>query len=59
MALVRSAVRVYVLYAIVTVAWVALSILIGTTIEGPLALFVGLLVLVCLTLAGLFLYGRR
>ena len=49
----------YVLYAIVTVAWVALSILIGTTIEGPLAFFVGLLVLVCLTLAGLFLYGRR
>jgi hypothetical protein len=58
-ALVRSAVRVYVLYATVTVAWVALSILIGTTIEGPLAFFVGLLVLVCLTLAGLFLYGRR
>ena len=59
MALVRSAVRVYVLYVIGTVAWVALSLLIGTTIEGPLAFFVGLLVLVCLTLAGLFLYGRR
>ena len=59
MALVGSAVRVYVLYAIGTVAWVALSLLIGTTIEGPLALFVGLLVLVCLTLAGLFLHGRR
>ena len=59
MALVGSAVRVYVLYVIGTVAWVALSLLIGTTIEGPLAFFVGLLVLVCLTLAGLFLYGRR
>jgi hypothetical protein len=58
-ALVGSAVRVYVLYVIGTVAWVALSLLIGTTIEGPLAFFVGLLVLVCLTLAGLFLYGRR
>jgi hypothetical protein len=46
-------------HAVGTVAWVALSLLIGTTIEGPLALFVGLLVLVCLTLAGLFLYGRR
>ena len=59
MALIGSAVRVYVLYVIGTVAWVALSMLIGTTIEGPLAFFVGLLVLVCLTLAGLFLYGRR
>ena len=59
MALVGSAVRVYVLYAIGTVAWVALSLLIGMTIEGPLAFFVGLLVLVCLPLAGLFLYGRR
>ncbi|PSQ15314.1 hypothetical protein BRC99_01660 [Halobacteriales archaeon QS_7_69_60] len=59
MALAGSAVRVYVLYAVGTVAWVALSLLIGTTIEGPLAFFVGLLVLVCLTLAGLFLYGRR
>ena len=59
MALAGSAVRVYVLYVIGTVAWVALSLLIGTTIEGPLAFFVGLLVLVCLTLAGLFLYGRR
>ena len=59
MALIGSAVRVYVLYAVGTVAWVALSLLIGTTIEGPLAFFVGLLVLVCLTLAGLFLYGRR
>ena len=46
-------------HAIGTVAWMALSLLIGTTIEGPLAFFVGLLVLVCLTLAGLFLYGRR
>ena len=46
-------------HAVGTVAWVALSLLIGTTIEGPLAFFVGLLVLVCLTLAGLFLYGRR
>jgi len=46
-------------HAVGTVAWVALSLLIGTTIEGPLAFFIGLLVLVCLTLAGLFLYGRR
>ena len=59
MALVRSAVRVYVLYAVGTVAWMALSMLIGTTIEGPLAFFVGLLVLVCLTFIGLLVYERR
>ena len=58
MALAESAVRVYVFYAVGAVAWMGVAALVGTIVGGALALLVGLVVLVCFTLAGLFLYAR-
>ncbi|PSP93469.1 hypothetical protein BRC84_05005 [Halobacteriales archaeon QS_1_68_44] len=58
MVLAESVVRVYVFYAVGTVAWMGVAALIGTIVGGALALVVGLIVLVCCTIAGLFLYAR-
>ena len=58
MVLAESAVRVYVFYAVGAVAWMGVAALVGTIVGGALALLVGLAVLVCCTLAGLFLYAR-
>ena len=58
MALAGSVVRVYVFYVIGAVAWMGIAALVGTLVGESLALLVGLVVLVCFTLAGLFLYAR-
>ncbi|PSQ44048.1 hypothetical protein BRD07_00760 [Halobacteriales archaeon QS_9_68_42] len=58
MVLAESVVRVYVFYAVGTVAWMGVAALVGTIVGGALALVVGLIVLVCCTIAGLFLYAR-
>ncbi|PSQ44906.1 hypothetical protein BRD14_00285 [Halobacteriales archaeon SW_5_68_122] len=58
MVLAESVVRVYVFYAVGAVAWMGVAALVGTIVGGALALLVGLVVLVCCTLAGLFLYAR-
>ena len=55
MVLAESVVRVYVFYAVGAVAWMGVAALVGTIVGGPLA---RLVVLVCCTLAGLFLYAR-
>ena len=58
MVLAESVVRVYVFYAVGAVAWMGVAALVGTIVGEALALLVGLVVLVCCTLAGLFLYAR-
>ena len=58
MVLAESVVRVYVFYVVGAVAWMGVAALVGTIVGGTLALLVGLVVLVCCTLAGLFLYAR-
>ena len=57
MVLAESVVRVYVFYAVGAVAWMGVAALVGTIVGESLALLVGLVVLVCCTLAGLFLYA--
>ena len=58
MALVGSVVRLYVFYAVGAVAWMGIAAPVRTVVGEALALLVGLLVLVCCTLAGLFLHAR-